>query len=122
MSTILLPIKPEYVEKIINKTKLYEYRKKQPKRKIDKIIIYSTTPIKKVVAEVEIEDIIIDNPIEVWNKTKEYSGISYKKYLDYYKTSSMAVAYKLGNVKVYKEPKDLKYIGINYAPQSYIYM
>ena len=27
MCTILLPIKPEYAKKIVNKTKIYEYRK-----------------------------------------------------------------------------------------------
>ena len=40
MCTILLPIKPEYDNKIVDQTKLYEYRKNVCKRDIDKIIIY----------------------------------------------------------------------------------
>ena len=48
MCTILLPIKPEYVNKIIEKTKLYEYRKNKCKKKVDKIVIYSTSPVKKL--------------------------------------------------------------------------
>ena len=47
MCTILLPIKPEYANKIVDQTKLYEYRKSICKRNIDKIVIYSTSPVKK---------------------------------------------------------------------------
>ena len=36
MCTILLPIKPEYVAKIINGSKIYEYRKKQCKSTVKK--------------------------------------------------------------------------------------
>ena len=51
MGKILLSIKPIYVNKILNGTKKYEYRKRKPKRNdIGKLIIYSTSPIKKVVS------------------------------------------------------------------------
>ena len=63
MSKILLSINPEYVEKILLGQKKYEYRKVKPSRKdIDKMIIYSTAPVKMIVAEVYIEDIIIERP------------------------------------------------------------
>ena len=44
MSTILLSIKPEYVNKIIAGTKKYEFRKHLAQGDIQKIIIYSTAP------------------------------------------------------------------------------
>ena len=47
---ILLSIRPEYVEKIISGEKKYDYRTKAAKRNVDKIIIYETTPVKKVIA------------------------------------------------------------------------
>lgn len=122
MSTILLPIKPQYVQKILNKTKIYEYRKKPCKRKIDKIIIYSTVPIKKVVAEVEVIEVILDTPIAVWNKTKDFGNLSKESFFDYYNNCNIAVVYKLGKVKIYKEPLELKDLGINYYPQSFVYL
>ena len=60
---VLLSIKPEYVEKIFSKEKKYEFRKsifKNPN--IKSIIIYSSSPVKKVVGEFEIENIIQDTP------------------------------------------------------------
>ena len=103
---ILLPINPKYVEKILSGDKKYEYRKNKPKKNnINKIIIYSTSPIMKVVAEVEIEEILEDTKENIWNKTNKYSGITKEFYDKYYQNKKKAIAYKLGNVKKYDNPK-----------------
>ena len=123
MCKILMPINPCYVEEILSGRKRYEYRKIKPKRNnIEKIIIYSTSPVKKVVAEVEVEAIIEETPEKVWELTKDYSGITKQSYYNYYKNKEKAIAYKLGRVKKYKEPKNLSEFGINYIPQSFIYL
>ena len=122
MCTILLPIKPEYAKKIINKTKIYEYRKSKCKKNVDKIVIYCTSPVKKIIAEVEVKSIISNTPIKLWNDTKEFSGISKSKYIKYFENKDTAFAYELGNVILYDIPKTLNDIGINYYPQSYVYL
>lgn len=122
MCTILLPIKPEYANKIVEQTKLYEYRKSKCKKEIDRIVIYSTSPVKKVIGEVEVKEVISALPKKLWQDTKEYSGISKIKYMQYFKDKDMAFAYKLGKVTIYNKPKTLKDLGINYYPQSYIYL
>ena len=55
MCQMLLSINPEFVESILNGTKLFEYRKFRCREDVDKIIIYATAPQKQVVAEAEIE-------------------------------------------------------------------
>ena len=123
MCKILMPINPEYVDEILSGNKKYEYRKIKAKRdKIDKMIIYSTSPIMKVVAEVDIVDILEDYPQKIWEQTKKDSGITKEFYVKYYKNREKAIAYKLGNIKVYDKPKKLCDIGINYVPQSFVYM
>lgn len=118
-----MPINPEYVDEILSGNKKYEYRKIKAKRKnIDKMIIYSTSPIMRVVAEVDVEGIIEASPEKLWEQTKEYSGITKDFYFKYYKNKENAIAYKLGNIKVYDKPKKLCDIGINYVPQSFIYL
>ena len=54
MSTILLSIKPEFSEKIFNETKKYEFRKRVARKKVEKIVVYATSPVKKIVGEVEV--------------------------------------------------------------------
>ena len=119
---IIISINPEHVENIINGTKKYEYRTKAAKQDISSIIIYETVPVKKIVAEAEIIEVLELSPEDLWNETKEFSGISKDFYDDYFKNRDVAYAYKLGKIKVYKEPKSLLDFGVNYAPQSFVYV
>jgi len=118
--TIILPIKAIYVEKILTQEKKYEYRKQKPKKAIDKIIIYATSPIKKIVGEVEVKQIIEEEKEKLWQQTKNYSGIDKKFYDEYFKKNKKAIAYELGKIKKYE--KDLIDFGINFIPQSYVYL
>lgn len=58
MRKIMLTIKPEYVEKILDGSKKYEYRTKLATKNIHSLIIYATAPIKKVVTKVEIVEVM----------------------------------------------------------------
>lgn len=118
MCRILMPINPEYVDEILAGRKKYEYRKIKAKRNnVNKMIIYSTSPIMKVVAEVDIKEILEEHPEKLWEMTKNESGISKDFYNKYYKNRDTAIAYKLGTIKIYDKPKNLDDIGINYVPQ-----
>lgn len=122
MSTILLSIKPIYVEQIFNGTKMYEYRKKECQRKIDKIIVYSTSPIKKVVGELTIKSILVDNKRIIWDKTYKNSGISKEKFEQYFSNQEKAVAFEIESYKKYDKCKDLSDYNLKCAPQLYVYI
>ena len=123
MSKILMSIKPVYVEKILSEEKCYEYRKTLPKKSgIDKIIIYSSAPVKKVVGEAKVKNILVENKEVLWNKTKEKSGTTKEFYDSYFKDKEIAIAYELGDVKIYIPYKELSDFDINFAPQSIIYL
>lgn len=115
---ILISINSEHVQNIINGTKKYEYRKIAAKQDISSIIIYETTPVKRVVAEAEIIDVLEFPPEELWEITKRESGISKKFFDKYFKDRKVAYAYSLGEIKVYDEPKFLIDYGVKAAPQS----
>lgn len=121
MKKIIISINPEHVDNIINGTKKYEYRTKAAKKDINKLIIYETTPIKKVVAEAEIIEVLALEPNALWEETKEFSGITKNFFKDYFKNRKVAYAYKLGKIKVYDEPKSLAEFGLKTAPQSFVY-
>ena len=118
-----MSIKPEYVDEIFAGRKKYEYRRIKAKRdNLDTMIIYSTSPIMKVVGEVEIITILEESPEKLWNMTKEQSGTTKEFYDNYFKNCDKAIAYKLGKVTKYSKPKDIKDFGIKNAPQSFIYI
>lgn len=121
MRKIIISINPEHVNNIINGTKKYEYRTKVAKKDINKLIIYETTPIKKVVAEAGIIEVLALEPNALWEETKEFSGVTKKFFNDYFKNRKVAYAYKLGKIKVYDEPKSLAEFWLKTAPQSFVY-
>ena len=122
MKRILISINPEHVENIINGKKKYEYRKIAAKQDVSSIIIYETTPIKRIVAEAEITEVIMLPPEQLWQETKQSAGITKGFFDEYFQGRQMAYAYKLGKITVYKEPKRLIDFGVKSAPQSFIYV
>jgi len=122
MGKIIISINPVHVDKILNGTKKYEYRTKAAKRDIHSLLIYSTYPTKKVVAEVEIIEVLEMTPSDLWESTKEFSGIEEEFYNLYFENREVAFAYKLGKVVTFESPKSLVDFGLNYAPQSFVYL
>lgn len=122
MKAILLSIKPEYVDKILSGTKKYEYRKRLAQIENCTMLVYSTSPVMKVVAKVEICNTLSAAPSTLWEQTKNEAGISRSKYREYFKGCKTAHAYRLGKVEVFEPPKELSEFNITVAPQSYMYV
>lgn len=120
---VLLSIRPEYVKKIFSGEKKYEYRKVIFKKKVNKIVVYSTKPEAKIVGEFSIDDILHDRPEEIWKETGEVSGVSYSFFNGYFKNRDEGYAIKIGNLFLYNEPIDPRLIDNNFkAPQSFCYV
>lgn len=103
-------------------TKKYEFRKHLAQGNIQKIIIYSTSPEKKIIGEVEVIGTLSMRKTPLWEKTKSAAGISREKYRKYFCSNSMAYAYVLGKTTKYETPKTLADVGLTQAPQSFVYI
>ncbi|EOA7330800.1 hypothetical protein BH747_06250 [Enterococcus villorum] len=122
---VLMSIKPEFVEEIMNGNKKFEYRKNIFKRKdVSSIIVYATKPYGKVVGEFEIEDIIVDNPKNIWKETKHVSGITKQFFYDYFEGRDKGFAIGIKKFVEYDTPLDLVSLNSNIkvAPQSFCYI
>lgn len=119
----LLSIKPEFVNEIINGHKKFEYRKKIFKKDVDTVVIYASMPVGKIVGEFTIDKIINKSPNEVWAETKEYSGISFEFFTDYFEGREEAYAIQIKEFHKYDVPID-PYEELNnfVPPQSFRYL
>ena len=122
MRKILISINPEHVAKILSGEKKFEYRTKAARRDVDSLIIYETTPVKRVVAEAKILEVLELPPEALWSETQSYSGISKKFFDEYFQGREIAYAYRLGEVRLYETPRELSDYGIKAAPQSFVYL
>jgi len=120
---VLLSIKPKFAEKIFNGTKKYEFRKAIFKNEdVKTVIVYSSSPVMKVIGEFEIENISSNTPKLIWKKTKNHSGISKVDFFKYFIDRDIAFAIKIKKVKKYKKPLSLKEDFKTTAPQSFKYI
>lgn len=122
MCEILLSINPEHVENIFNGTKGYEFRKVRCKKDVKKIVIYSTSPVMRVVGEAKVSEILEGEPEEVWKKTKSRAGIGSNFFKEYFRGRNKAFAFSLHDVIKYDCPKNLEDYGLAVAPQSFVYL
>jgi predicted transcriptional regulator len=119
---MLMSINPEHVAKILCEKKSVEYRKTAPKRMVRSILIYSTSPVKRVVAEAELKGVIVGDVDDVWRLTEAYAGVSHNFYQQYFQYKKRAVAFKLGSVKAFEEPLKLSWYGLTHPTRNFCYL
>lgn len=121
---ILLSIKPEFAESILNGTKRYEFRRRvHTDERVHTVVIYATMPVGKVVGEFTIEDIHADSPRSLWNRTKEAAGITESFFSEYFDGREVGYAIEIRKAKRYPRPKSLnEVLPSGVAPQSYAYL
>ena len=120
--SIILSIKPMYWERIVKRTKQYEYRRRLASKSVDRIYFYVTAPIKKVMGYAELWGSYADLPGYMWERTKYVSGISEEDFFAYFNGCKRAYAYGLDAVTVFENPKELSEFGLKRAPQSFVYV
>ena len=121
---VILSIRPNFCNVIFSGQKKYEYRKKVFTRSdVDKVYIYATKPICRIVGFFTIDEVIEDSPNNMWKMTHEGSGIT-KEYFDaYFSGCDMAHAISIGEVVKFDTPIDPKKVIKNFtAPQNYRYV
>lgn len=119
--TIILSIHPCHIEKIFSGEKLYEFRKNIPSD-IQNIVVYATSPIKKIVATIEVEKVLTGTPESIWEQTSKHAGVTKEFFMSYFKGKEKANAIKIKRFFKLKEPKPLSCIGIKNVPQSFTYI
>ena len=121
---VILSIRPTFCQSIFEGKKVYEYRKRLFKRTdVDKVYIYASKPICKIVGYFTIAAMIEDSPNNMWKMTHEGSGIT-KEYFDaYFSGCDMAQAIKIDEVIKFDTPIDPKSVLKDFhAPQNYRYV
>ena len=116
----ILSIKPQFVEEIVAGKKKFEYRKSVFKQPVEKVFVYASAPISKVIGEFQPVDVVVGTPGDVWKETNKFSGITKKFFDEYYKGRKTAYAIVIQNFVKYdcqvNLPKGM------HAPQSYCYV
>lgn len=120
---LLISIRPKYAEQIFSGDKKFEYRKTRFKRDFERAVVYASSPIKSLIGEFAVDDIIEDTPENLWEQTKAFGCISRTEFFRYFANCNLAVAIKIGQVTRYPKPIDPRErYGQDFTPpQSFFY-
>ena len=120
---VLLSIKPEFALKIFNGSKRYEYRRVIFKRgEVTTVVVYASDPIKKVIGEFEIGEILHEEPQALWAKTGDQAGITKKRFLEYFENRTKGYAINVKEAREYNTPISLDNFMLFWPPQSFMYL
>jgi predicted transcriptional regulator len=119
---VVLSIKPEFANKIFDGSKKFEFRKSIFKNEnVKTILVYSSSPVQKVIGEFQIEKIIKHDLKTLWDLTKEYSGITKEYFYQYFADKQQGFAIKIKTKTRYRKPKCLREDFNLTPPQSFAY-
>ena len=124
---ILISIKQEYANRIFSGDKTIELRKSSPKvSEGDLVVIYVTSPEKKIKGIARVKGIVKDTPTNLWGNYKDVAGINKEAYFSYYEKSEHAIGILLKDVFEFSESISLSKIKSEIPsfapPQSYQYV
>lgn len=120
---ILLSIKPEFANKIFDGTKKFEFRRSIFRDKsVKSVVVYASAPVSKVIGEFDIKKVHNKELNQLWDETKEFSGISREYYDMYFNGKVEGFAIQVCNPRLYENAKNLKEEYDMVPPQSFAYL
>jgi predicted transcriptional regulator len=120
---VLLSMKPQFAEMIFSGIKKYEFRRSLWKHcDVKTIVVYASSPVRKVMGEFEIEAIIYDELVALWEQTKAYAGINEDFFYKYFSNKKYGYAIAIKNVTKYRKPLCLHEDFHVAPPQSFMYL
>lgn len=121
---LLLSIKPEYAEKILDGRKRFEFRRIVFRDEtVRNVLIYASSPVSKIIGEFEIDGILSMSKYDLWRETQHYAGISWDVFKKYFDGKDECHAIRVANPKRYEVPLNLyQAVQLKRPPQSFAYV
>lgn len=125
--SLLLSIRPRYVEMILAGEKTTELRRTVPAVCPGAVaVIYSSTPTRAIVGTCVIGDVEVRSRTTIWDTYRESSGVTRAEFRSYFEGAERAVAIQLDCVRSLSSPIPLtalrKLIDGFRPPQSFAYV
>lgn len=120
---VLLAVRPEFAELLMSGEKTVEFRRTEFRVPVDSIVVYASSPTKKVLGTLDVECIEKGSPSAIWKRYGTVGGISRKEFRKYFNGASTAVAIVVRRANPYPKPKPLtELLPSGCAPQSFQYL
>ena len=121
---VLMSIKPQYANAIMHGSKKVEFRKQIFDVNVERVYVYASHPVKKLIGYFDVDHVICENPDKLWDDYNKVGCISKKDFVSYFNNCSYG--YAIAVKEVHRFTKDYliaEIFGENFqVPQSYRYI
>lgn len=106
-------------------SKRFEFRRRPISSETTHIVVYASSPYKRILGIIEVSAIESGTVRSVWNRTKECAGISRSDYFDYFAGTDVAYAIAINPSRTVRferhiSPSDVEQDFV--VPQSFKYV
>lgn len=121
---VLMSIKPQYANAIMHGSKKVEFRKQIFDTNVERVYVYASHPVKKLIGYFDVDQVICENPNKLWEDYNKVGCISKKDFVSYFNNCSYG--YAIAVKEVHRFTKDYliaEIFGKKFqVPQSYRYI
>lgn len=118
-----MAIHPGYANAILDGRKTVEFRKRGLAPDVRTVVIYATSPEKRIVGEFTVDSVTVAAPAELWSTAGSQGCIARADFDAYYAASGSAAGIGVANARRYRVPVPLSELDPTPAvPQSYTYL
>lgn len=123
MVDMILSVKSEYADRILDGVKRFEFRKQRPRRRVSRVYIYATLPRKRIVGCFRLIRVLSGSPDEIWGMCGNHGGIEKEKFFSFFGNSKMVYGFEVGYLERFSPPIDPFKMNRDFkAPQSFAYI
>jgi predicted transcriptional regulator len=125
LKAVFLPIKPVYAERLMDGSKRFEFRRRPIGPDVTHIVVYASSPYKRILGIVKVSSVESGSVHSVWNKTKDSAGISKADYLEYFSGTDTAYAIAIDPSETVRFERHISPSEIEHnfvVPQSFKYV
>lgn len=123
-TSVLLSVKPHFAEAILAGEKKFEFRRalfRDPE--VQTVVLYASSPVKRVVGEFSVGEIVSMTLDALWTHTQSSAGIERDYFDEYFSGRELGYAVEVQSARRYPQPLDLHSdFGIDHPPQSFRYL
>jgi len=122
-TVMLLSLKPSFAAMIYRGTKTIELRRVKPSRRFAKVLIYETSPVKRITGCFTVRWIKSFSPSRAWARFRARLGVTRRAYRAYFEDCRAAILLAVSRVRRFSSPIELSTWGTRIsAPRSYRYI
>lgn len=120
----LLSVQPQHVERIVTGEKLLEFRRRWTSLPVDALVVYSSSPIQKIMLSARVASVICGSPTFLWEMArKKGGGLTRRELYDYFSGIAKGFAIELADVLRFGDGIDPWRLFRGFqAPQSFRYL